>query len=96
MAALLLHQACEHLYQCVLWSLTLHGPRTHALDELRESAEALDIRLREAWPRETRSSAAPSAASAVPISKCAMGAATGSAVKNWHGRWNAPRSCTRW
>ena len=26
---------------------------THALDELRESAEALDIRLREAWPRET-------------------------------------------
>lgn len=53
MAALLLHQACEHLYQCVLWSLTLHGPRTHALDELRESAEALDIRLREAWPRET-------------------------------------------
>lgn len=53
MAALLLHQACEHSYQCVLWSLTLHGPRTHALDELRESAEMLVGRLREAWPRET-------------------------------------------
>lgn len=54
MAALLLHQACEHFYQCVLWSLTLHGPRTHALDELREAAEALDTRLCSAWPRESR------------------------------------------
>ena len=53
MAALLLHQACEHLYQCVIWSLTLHGPRTHALDELREIAEALDRRLYSAWPRDT-------------------------------------------
>ncbi len=52
MAALLLHQACEHLYQCVIWSLTLHGPRTHALDELREMAEVLDRRLHLAWPRE--------------------------------------------
>lgn len=52
MAALMLHQACEHFYQCVLWSLTLHGPRIHALDELRENAEALDERLRAAWPRE--------------------------------------------
>lgn len=54
MAALLLHQACEHFYQCVLWSITLHGPRTHALDELREAAEALDARLRLAWPRDSR------------------------------------------
>ena len=53
MAALLLHQACEHLYQCVAWSLTLHGLRTHALDELREVAETLDARLCSAWPRET-------------------------------------------
>ena len=53
MAALLLHQACEHLYQCMLWSLTLHGPRTHALDELREAAEAIAPCLRSAWPRET-------------------------------------------
>jgi HEPN domain-containing protein len=53
MAALLLHQACEHLYQCVLWSLTLHGPRTHALDELREAAEAVAPELGSAWPRDT-------------------------------------------
>jgi len=53
MAALLLHQACEHLYQCVIWSLSLHGPRIHALDELREMAEILDQRLYPAWPRDT-------------------------------------------
>ena len=35
MAALLLHQACEHLYQCVLWTFAPHGGRSHALDELR-------------------------------------------------------------
>lgn len=54
MAALLLHQACEHFYQGVLWSIALHGPRTHALDELREAAEALDARLCSAWPRDSR------------------------------------------
>jgi hypothetical protein len=54
MAALLLHQASEHLYQCVNWTLTLHGRRTHALDELRALAEQQDARLRAAWPRETR------------------------------------------
>ncbi|SHM72704.1 HEPN domain-containing protein [Sphingobium sp. YR657] len=54
MAALLLHQSCEHLYQSILWSFTLHGPRTHALDELREAAESLAPNLRAAWPREDR------------------------------------------
>jgi HEPN domain-containing protein len=54
MAALLLHQACEHFYLSVLWSISLHGPRTHALDELREAAEALDPRLCSAWPRDSR------------------------------------------
>lgn len=53
MAALMLHQACEHLYLCVSWSLTLHGLRTHALDQLREVAEGLDARLVPAWPRGT-------------------------------------------
>jgi hypothetical protein len=53
MAALLLHQACEHLYQCVAWSLSLHGLRSHALDELREVAEYLDARLTLAWPQDT-------------------------------------------
>jgi HEPN domain-containing protein len=54
LAALLLHQACEHFYQAVLWSITHHGPRTHALEELREAAEALAPGLRAAWPRDTR------------------------------------------
>lgn len=53
MAALLLHQACELLYRCVARSLTLHGPNSHALDELRETAEELDPRLATAWPRDT-------------------------------------------
>ncbi|WBO24496.1 HEPN domain-containing protein [Sphingomonas abietis] len=54
MAALLLHQACEHLYQCVLYTVTLHGRRTHALHELRDLAEQRDNRLRAAWPGNTR------------------------------------------
>jgi HEPN domain-containing protein len=54
MAALMLHQACEHFYLSVLRSISLHAPRTHALDELREAAEALDPRLCSAWPRERR------------------------------------------
>ncbi|WP_336970023.1 HEPN domain-containing protein [Sphingobium aromaticiconvertens] len=54
MAALMLHQACEHFYLSVLRSISLHAPRTHALDELREAAEALDPRLSLAWPRDTR------------------------------------------
>lgn len=54
MTALMLHQACEHFYLSVLWSINLHAPRTHALDELREAAEALDPRLCSAWPRDSR------------------------------------------
>ena len=54
MAALMLHQACEHFYLCVLRSISLHAPRTHALDELREAAEALDPHLCSAWPRDSR------------------------------------------
>ena len=54
MAALLLHQACEHLYQCVFWTVMLHGRRTHSLDELRGLAEGLDERLRSVWPRTSR------------------------------------------
>jgi HEPN domain-containing protein len=54
MAALLLHQACEHLYQCLLWTFTLHGRRSHALGELRALAEQQDARLVDVWPRATR------------------------------------------
>lgn len=54
MAALLLHQACEHLYQCISWTLTLHGRRTHNLDELRAFAEGQCETLRSIWPRTCR------------------------------------------
>ena len=54
MAAFLLHQACEHLYQCVCWTLTLHGRRTHDLDELRAFAEGQCETLRSIWPRTCR------------------------------------------
>ncbi len=54
MAALMLHQACEHFYHCVLWTLTLHSRRTHALDELRDFAEQQDGRLRDIWTGDTR------------------------------------------
>jgi hypothetical protein len=54
MAALLLHQACEHFYHSVLWTFTLHDRRTHALHELRDLAEQQDARLAEAWPRAMR------------------------------------------
>lgn len=54
MAALMLHQACEHFYLSVLRSISLHAPRIHALDELREAAEALDPHLCSAWPRNSR------------------------------------------
>jgi len=54
MAALLLHQTCEHLYQCVAWALALHGRRSHSLDELRDVAEQLEPRLAAAWPRAAR------------------------------------------
>lgn len=53
MALWMVHQACEHLYQSVIWALTLHGRRTHDLDDLRSCAEAQDCRLASAWPRET-------------------------------------------
>lgn len=32
----------------------MHGPRTHALDELREAAEAVAPCLRSVWPRASR------------------------------------------
>jgi HEPN domain-containing protein len=54
MAAIMLHQACEHFYLSVLRSISLHAPRTHALDQLREAAEALDPHLSSAWPRDSR------------------------------------------
>lgn len=54
MAALLLHQTCEHLYQCMSWTFTLGGRRTHNLDELRALAEDKNDDLRTIWPRTNR------------------------------------------
>jgi hypothetical protein len=57
-----------------LWSITLHGPRTHALDELREAAEALDPHLCSAWPRDSR------------FERCAFGCIRRAYVEARYGR----------
>ncbi|WP_440408416.1 HEPN domain-containing protein [Neorhizobium petrolearium] len=53
-AAFNLHQAAERLYHCVLLVLTLYSPKSHRLKFLRSSAERIDPRLIEAWPRDTK------------------------------------------
>ncbi|NJC42032.1 putative nucleotidyltransferase/HEPN domain-containing protein [Brevundimonas alba] len=53
-AAFLLHQAAEHLYHCVLLVVTLYSGKAHNLAFLRKKTEAIDDRLAEAWPRETK------------------------------------------
>lgn len=53
-AAFLLHQAAEHLYHCVLLVTTLYSGKAHNLAFLRKKAEAIDPRLAEAWPRDTK------------------------------------------
>lgn len=54
LAAFNLHQASEHLYHCVLLVTTLYSGKAHNLAFLRKKAEAIDPRLAEAWPRETK------------------------------------------
>lgn len=54
LAAFSLHQATEHLYHCVLLVVTLYSGKAHNLAFLRKKAEAIDARLAEAWPRETK------------------------------------------
>jgi len=53
-AAVMLHQATERTYDCVLLVLTNYGPSTHNNKFLRSLAERLDERLIEAWPRTTK------------------------------------------
>jgi uncharacterized protein len=53
-AAFDLHQAAERLYHGVLLVKTFYTPHVHKLAFLRTQAERLDLRLVEAWPRETR------------------------------------------
>jgi predicted nucleotidyltransferase/HEPN domain-containing protein len=50
----MLHQATEEAYHCVLLVLTLYSPKSHRLKSLRSSAERLEPRLIEAWPRDTK------------------------------------------
>ncbi|WP_342588629.1 HEPN domain-containing protein [Neorhizobium huautlense] len=53
-AAFNFHQATERLYHCVLLVLTLYSPKSHRLKSLRSSAERLEPRLIEAWPRDMK------------------------------------------
>jgi len=53
-AAFLLHQATERLYHCALLTLTLYSPKSHRIKGLRSRAEGVDVRLIQAWPRDTR------------------------------------------
>lgn len=53
-AAFLLHQATEHLYNCVLLVLTLYTPKSHNLVRLRNLAEPLDARLATIWPTDSK------------------------------------------
>jgi predicted nucleotidyltransferase/HEPN domain-containing protein len=53
-AAFSLHQATERLYHCVLLVCTFYTPHVHNLAFLRTQAERIDMRLVDAWPRETR------------------------------------------
>lgn len=54
LAAFNLHQASEHLYHCILLVVTLYSGKAHNLAFLRKKAEALDPRLADAWPRDTK------------------------------------------
>ncbi|WP_037155586.1 HEPN domain-containing protein, partial [Rhizobium sp. YS-1r] len=53
-AAFDLHQSTERLYHCALLVLILYSPKSHRLKFLRSSAERIDPRLIEAWPRDTK------------------------------------------
>ncbi|MBY0621281.1 HEPN domain-containing protein [Sphingomonas ursincola] len=53
-AAFLMHQATESLYHCVLLVCTFYTPHVHNLGFLRTQAERIDMRLVDAWPRDTR------------------------------------------
>ncbi len=48
------HQAAEFLYHGVLLVCTFYTPHVHNLGFLRTQAERIDMRLVDAWPRETR------------------------------------------
>jgi HEPN domain-containing protein len=53
-AAFLLHQATERFYHCLFLVRTLYSPKTHNLNQLRALTEAIEPRLKQVWPRETK------------------------------------------
>lgn len=53
-AAFELHQAAEHLYNCVLLVLTLYTPKSHNLVRLRNLTEPLDPRFAAIWPTTSK------------------------------------------
>jgi len=54
LAAFLLHQTAETIYQGLLQVLTFYSPKSHNLIRLRNMTEPLEPRLREVWPHETK------------------------------------------
>jgi len=48
------HQSAEFLYHCVLLVCTFYTPHVHNLGFLRTQAERIDMRLVDAWPRDSR------------------------------------------
>ena len=54
LAAFLLHQATERLYQCLFLVRTLYVPKTHNLNRLRALAEGMEPSLKQVWPVSTR------------------------------------------
>jgi predicted nucleotidyltransferase/HEPN domain-containing protein len=54
-SAFLLHQATERFYHCLFLVRALYSPKTHNLNQLRQLAEAMEPRLKEVWPRATKS-----------------------------------------
>jgi predicted nucleotidyltransferase/HEPN domain-containing protein len=54
LAAFLLHQGTERLYQCLFLVRTLYTPKTHNLNRLRSLAEDMEPSLKQVWPNSTR------------------------------------------
>ncbi len=48
------HQTTERLYHCLLLVRTLHSPKSHNLNRLRQMAEEMEPRLKTVWPRDTK------------------------------------------
>ena len=53
-AAFLLHQSTESLYHGILLVCTFYTPHNHNIAFLRTQAERIDMRLVDAWPRDSR------------------------------------------